>query len=106
MDYAFAYPWARKELLRETSIFTTHLKIRDLREYECLSKMNEHLVKVVVYGESEPICCDESFDPKGPFCFFYTTIFTKIKLHLPLFVFEKELLTELNVALAQLHLNN
>jgi len=38
MDYASAYPWAKKELLRETSVFTTHLKIKELRESGGLSK--------------------------------------------------------------------
>jgi len=31
MDYAFAYPWAEKELLKKTSVYTTRLKIRELR---------------------------------------------------------------------------
>jgi len=52
------------------------------------------------------VCCDESSDPDGPFCFFYTTFFKKVLLRLPLSIFEKELLTELNVAPAQLHLNS
>jgi len=41
-----------------------------------------------------------------PFSFFYTTIFTKIRLRLPLSFFEKALLTELNVTLTQLHSNS
>jgi len=32
MGYASAYPWAKRELLKETSVYTTHLKIRELRE--------------------------------------------------------------------------
>lgn len=51
----------------------------------------------------EPVCANASTDPSGPFCFFYSTLFSKVGLRLPLSSFEKELLTVLNVALAQLH---
>jgi len=91
MDYASAYPWAKKDLLKETFVFTTPLKIRELRESGCLRKAHERLVKVVECEKNEP---------------FYTTLITKVKLRLPLSVFEKELLNELNVAPAQLHPNN
>jgi len=40
------------------------------------------------------------------FCFFYATFFKKVLIRLPLFILEKELLTELNVAPAHLHLNS
>jgi len=106
MDYSSAYPWAKKKLLKETSIFTTYLKIRELRESKALRKKDENLVKVVVCREDESICSDESLDPDRPFYFFYATFFTKVLLRLPLSIYEKELLTELNVASAQLHPNN
>lgn len=70
-------------MIKETSIYTTRSKIRELRESGGLSKTDENLVKVVVCGEDEPVCCDESSDPNGPFCFFYITFFTKLKLCLP-----------------------
>ena len=54
----------------------------------------------------EPVCYDKSLDPEGPFCFIYSTIFKKLLLCLPFASFERALLTELNVAPAQLHLNN
>jgi len=54
----------------------------------------------------EPVCCDETIFPGNPFCYVYATIFQRVHLRLPLSVFEKELLTELNVALAQLHPNS
>jgi len=63
-------------------------------------------VKTVECREGEPVCCDESSDPDGPFCFFYSTFFKKVVLRLPLFIFEKKLLTELNVAPAQIHPNS
>ena len=39
-----------------------------------------------------------------PFFFFYRTVFNRITQRLPFSSFEKELLTEINVATAQLHL--
>jgi len=102
MDYSSMYPWAKKELLKEVSYYTTHLHLRDLRENGCsMSKRHEGNVKIVEDG-----CCDESLNPGGPFCFFYVTFFIKVLLRLPLSIFEKELLTELNIALAQLHPNS
>ena len=56
--------------------------------------------------EGEPICCDESSDPDGPFCYFCATFFKKVLLRLPLSIFEKQLLTKLNVAHAKLHPNS
>jgi len=90
MDYSFAYHWAKKELLKETSYYTTRLRIRELREARCcLSKKHEGFVKVVECKEGEPICCDESSDSDGPFCFFYATFLKKVLLCLPLSIFLK-----------------
>lgn len=53
------------------------------------------------------MCADISTDSASrQFCFFYSTLFSKIRLRLPLSSFEKILLTELNVALAQVHQNS
>ena len=41
-----------------------------------------------------------------PFCFIYTTMFKKVKLRFPFTRFERELLTELDIAPAQLHPNS
>jgi len=71
-------------------MFTSCLKIKELRELGSLSKTNEHLVKVVVCGEDEHVCCKNSFDPTRSLCFFYTTIFTNVKLRLPLSVLKKK----------------
>ena len=75
MDYAFTYPWAKKELLKETFVYTIRLNLRELRESRGLSKKDENLVKVVVCREDKLVCSDESSDPDGPFYFFYTTFF-------------------------------
>jgi len=46
--YNIAYPWAKKELLKKVSFYTTNLQIRELREGGCgLSKTLESHVKVV-----------------------------------------------------------
>jgi len=106
MDYNVMYPWAKKDLLKETSYYTTHLRLRELRENGCtMSKRYKSHVKPVESREGKPIYCDEFSDPEGPFCFFYATFFKKVLLHLPLSIFEKEFLTELNVAPSQLHPN-
>jgi len=70
MDYAFAYPWAKNELHKETSVYTTRLIIRELTESGGLSKTDENLVIVVVCREGKPVCCDESLDPDGHFVSF------------------------------------
>jgi len=73
---------------------------------DVLSKKHKGFVKMVECREGEPVCCDESSDPDGPFCFFYATFFKKVLLRLPLSIFEKELLTEVNVPPAQVHTNS
>jgi len=51
--------------------------------------------------------CRWSHEPTGgPFFFMYYTIFKRVKLRLPLTGFERTLLTEVNVAPAQLHPNS
>jgi len=67
---------------------------------------NDRGLRVVPCGVGEPVCRDESPDPEGPFCFIYTIVFQKFLLRLPLYHFERALLTEVNVAPAQLHLNS
>jgi len=88
MDYNVLYHWAKKDLLKETSYYTTHQRLRELRENGCtMSKRHESHVKTVKCREGEPICCDESSDIEGQFCFFYATFFEKVLLQLPLFIF-------------------
>jgi len=51
MDYASAYPWAKKELLKENSVYTTCLKVRELSESGGdLSKKSQSLEKVMVHA--------------------------------------------------------
>jgi len=32
MDYSSTYPWVKKELVKENSVYTTRVKVRELRE--------------------------------------------------------------------------
>lgn len=91
------YPWARDDLLEETSIYTTGLKLQELRDSPALSKTNKNWVKVQLCKEGETICADESSDNDGPFCFMYDTLFIKLGLRLPLEMFEKEIIALMNV---------
>ena len=52
-----------------------------------------------------PICVDDRATNGVPFTFIYSAIFKRLRLRLPFTFFEKELLTELNVAPCQLHPN-
>ena len=54
----------------------------------------------------EPVCGDERSNNGIPFFFFYQTVFKRIGMHLPFSGFEPKLLTEINVAPAQLHPNS
>jgi len=112
MDYKTLYLWAPSNLLEETSEYTNREKIFLFRKSEHLKKKclfgreDDKYVKVVSCRVDEPICCDESSDPEGLFCYFYSTIFKKVLLRLPLYHFERALLNEINTAPAQLHPNS
>jgi len=53
-----------------------------------------------------PVCADDKGNNDELFCFVYTTLFKKVKLRFPFTRFERELLTELDIAAAQLHPNS
>ena len=65
------YLYAREDLLKETSIYTTSLSLRDIWESQSLSKIDESNVRIQVCGKDEPMCKDKSVDTEGPFCFIY-----------------------------------
>ena len=73
-----------------------------------LSFHKEHDNKVTVLPclPGEPICADDKGNNGELFCFIYATMFKKVKLRFPFTRFERELLTELNIAPAQLHPNS
>jgi len=100
------YPWAPSGLRRECSCFTSDHFITRYRRGQQLCQSNEQDVLVTRCELDELVCANESTDSSGPFCFFYATLFSKVGLRLPLSSFEKDLLTVLNVAPAQLHPNS
>ena len=108
-NYKTLYPWASSDLLEETSKFTTLESIVSYRKSESSHKSRifdrelDKFVRVVPCRVNESVCCDESSDSEGPFCFIYSTIFKKFFLRLPFANFERALLIEINVAPAQLH---
>ena len=73
-----------------------------------LSFHKEHDDKMMVLPcpPDVPICADDKGNNGEFFCFIYTTFFKKVKLRLPFTRFERELLTELDIAAAQLHPNS
>ena len=109
-DYKRLYPWASATLLGETSSVNSDLDVFRLKRDDKanLSFSKEHDDKVVVRPcpPGEPICTDDQGSDDTPFCFIYTTMFKKVKLRFPFTRFERELLTELDIAPAQLHPNS
>ena len=83
----------------------TYRKSEHPKKNFLFGKEHDKFVKVVPCREDEPVCSDESSDPEGPFCFIYSTI-KKLLLRLPFANFKRALLTEINVAPAQLHPNS
>ena len=101
-DYKQLYPWASTTLLGETSFVNSDRDILRLKkgDKEHLSFSKEHDDKVFVRPciPGEPICTDDQGSDDAPFCFIYTTMFKKVKLRFPFTRFERELLTELDIA--------
>jgi len=106
------YCWAPDILIAKTSKITSFKEIEAYKESKskekfCIfEKEHDRFVKVLPCREGVPVCADDRADPKEHFFFAYSTIFKRLKLRLPFTGFERALLTEVNVALAQLHPNN
>jgi len=71
-------------------------------------KARRHDEDIVVLSctPSEPIYGDERANNGVPFFYLYQTMFKRIGMRLPFSAFERELLTEINVAPTQLHPNS
>ena len=89
MEYKTLYPWAPNNLLEETSEYNTREKIVLYRKTEhpkkkwVFGRENDKCVRVVPCRIDDPVCCDESLNPKGPFSFFYSTIFKRFSSAYP-----------------------
>jgi len=109
-DYKKLYPWATSTLLKETSSVNSALAVLRLKKGDepNLSFHKEHDDKLMVLScpPDVPICTDNKGNDGELFCFVYTILFKKVKLRFPLTRFERELLTELDIAAAQLHPNS
>jgi len=75
-------------------------------KFHIFGKELDAYLKVLPCREGIPVCADDRADPGEPFFFMYTTVFKRLKLCLPFTGFEHTLLTEVNVALTQLHPNS
>jgi len=112
VDYKALYPCTSTELLAETSTLTSSEDERKHRDDELYCKgrvfgrESGAYVSVRSYAKGEPVCADDRANKGEPFFFLYFTVFKRIKLRLALTGFERELLTEINVAPAQLHPNS
>jgi len=89
-------------LLKETSLVNFALAVLRLKKGDELD-LSFHKEPC---PPDVPICADDKGNNGELFCFVYTTFFKKVKLRLPFTHFERELLTELNFAAAQLHPNS
>jgi len=96
-------------LLGETFSINTDCDILRLQKGDqanlSSSKENDDKVSVRPCPPGEPICTDNQGSDGDPFCFVYAMMFKKVKLRFPFTRFERELLTELDIAPAQLHPN-
>jgi len=111
VDYRAFYPWASENLFVETSALTSSKDVMKHREDEVAYMLRvfeqecDAYVSVQPCVLGEPVCADERANDGKPFFFLYATIFKRIKLRFSLTGFERALLTEINVAPAQLHPN-
>jgi len=111
-NYKTMYPWASNELLTETSTLTliadwrVHLDSEPEFKGRAFGRESDAYISVHPCAEGEPVCVDNRANEGEPFFFFYQTVFKRITQRLPFTSFERELLTEVNVAPAQLHPNS
>ena len=110
INYKASYTWASDRLLAESSIL---LNVEDWRahldsepEGKAFGREHDAYISVCSSTAVEPVCVDNRSNNGEPFFFFYQTVFKRVEQRFPFNSFEKELLTKLNVAPAQLHPNS
>jgi len=112
VNYKSMYPWAPAELLFKTSSLTSIIDWRAHLDSEpkflgrAFGRESDAYISVRPCAEGKPMCIDNRATEGEPFFFFYQTVFKHIRQRLPFTSFERELLTEVNVAPAQLHPNS
>ena len=113
VDYKALYPWASEDLLAETSSFTSGKSVKAYMDGEpddkgrVFGREHDAYVSVIPCNAGEPVCVDDCASPEEPpFFFMYSTVFKRVRVCLPLTGFKRALLTEVDVAPAQLHPNS
>jgi len=105
------YQWAPLHLLAETSTQLPNDHLANLLSSDtdeptyALDREDDSHLNVCIPPQGMPICVDDRANNGVPFTFIYSAIFKRLRLRLPFTFFEKDLLTELNVAPCQLHPN-
>ena len=111
VDYKAQYPWASDELLAECTSLTTvedvvkHQGDPHLYNFNAFCSTHDSHISVRHGTLGEPVCVDNQFNGRKPFIFVYQAVFKRVGVRLPFTSFERELLTEINIAPAQLHPN-
>jgi len=109
INYKAFYKWASDALLNECTTLTTiedvenHRGDPHLYNFNAFCRTHDAHISVRHGRPGESVCVDDR--PRGgtPFFFMYQTVFKRVGVRLPFTPFERELLTEINTALAQLH---
>ena len=110
--YKALFPWAPDELLSECSSLTSMKDWRDhvgdpsVYQHRAFARRHDVDISVRPCTLDEHVFGDERSNNGVPFFFFYQTVFKRIGMRFPFSGFERELLTEINVAPAQLHPNS
>ena len=106
------YAWAPEELLDECSSLVSSKARRDhvgdpsTYDHRAFAKRHDDDIIVLPCTLGEPVCGDERANNGVPFFYFYQVVFKFVGVRLPFSRFEKELLTEINIAPAQLYPNS
>ena len=109
INYRDLYSWAPVELLDECSSLVSTKVWRDHVEEPCtynhraFGKRHDDEIAVLPCTLGELVCGDERANNGVPFFYFYQVVFKRIEMRLSFSRFERELLTEINIAPAQLH---
>jgi len=112
INYRALYSWASDELLEECSTLTSmkdwrdHIEGSGVYQHRAFASRHNEDISMLPCVPGEPVCGDERANNGVPFFFFYQAVFKRIGMRLPFSGFERELLTEINVSLAQLHPNS
>ena len=112
VSYKNLYPWASSELLDEHSCLLSTRAVREHKGDPCsndhcaFAKRHDDDITVLPCTSGEPVCGDERSNDGVPFFYFYQVVFKCVGVCLPFSRFEKELLTEMNTAPAQLYPNS